>query len=258
MTDSTTKPDPDGPDESAPERSGWSRLVRMGRPRATRANVLAGVLAVLLGFAMVTQVHEHKESGLEDLSQGDLIALLDGVNQQSLHLDQEAAKLQRTRNSLKSSSGDKEAISAAKQRKQMLGILAGTLPATGPGIAITIKDPDAVVQPANVLNAVEELRDAGAEAIQVGNVRVVAETWFGATKDHRLLVDGTVVKPPYVILAIGDPHTMATAMSIPGGVVDTLEQVGASPGVTSLDTVNIDALRGAKKPRYARSSSPTP
>lgn len=248
----------DEPGPETPGRSGWSRLARMGKPRATRANVLAAVLAILLGFAMVTQVHERQESGLEDLSQGELIALLDGVNQQSLHLDQEAAKLQRTRDSLKSSSGDEEAISAAKERKQMLGILAGTLPATGPGIAISVKDPDSTVQPANILGAVEELRDAGAEAIQVGNVRVVASTWFGATDDHRLLVDGTVVKPPYIILAIGDPHTMATAMSIPGGVVDTLEQVGASPSVTSLDTVNIDALRGTKKPRYARSSSPTP
>ncbi len=242
-------PAPDG----APQRSGWSRLARMGKPRATRANVLASVLAVLLGFAMVTQVHEHQSSGLDDLSQGDLIALLDGVNQQSLRLDQEAAKLRRTRDSLKSSSGDKAAISAAKQRKQILGILAGTLPAKGPGIAITIKDPKRAVEPAAILNAVEELRDAGAEAIQVGGVRVVASTWFGATKDHKLLVDGQVVKPPYIILAIGDPHTMSTAMSIPGGTVDSLKQVGASPTVTSLDTVDVDALRASKMPRYAQS-----
>lgn len=256
MTTPSRKTD-SAPQAAPANRSGWARLLRMGKPRATRANLFATVLAVLLGFAMVTQVHEHQSSGLEDLSQGDLIALLDGVNQQSLHLDQEAAKLTRTRDSLKTSSGDKAAIKAAKERKQVLGILAGTLPASGPGIAVTVKDPDGVVQPATILNAVEELRDAGAEAIQINDVRVVASTWFAATKDHRLLVDGTAVDPPYILLAIGDPHTMATAMDIPGGVVDSMKQLGASPTVTTLDTVNIDALRASKVPRYARSDGST-
>jgi len=252
---STDEPDTTGgqPTDEGAGRSGWSRLLRMGRPRATRANLFATLLAVLLGFAMVTQVHEHRTSGLENLSQGDLIALLDGVNQQSLHLDQERAKLTRTRDSLKTSSGDKAAISAAQERKNVLGILAGTLPAKGPGIAITVSDPDRVVQPANLLDAVEELRDAGAEAIQIAGVRVVADTWFGVDDDNTMLVDGQPIQPPYIILAIGSPHTMSTAMAIPGGVIDSLKQLGAHPSVASLKTVNIDALRAPKKPRYAQS-----
>ncbi|TWP36802.1 DUF881 domain-containing protein [Leekyejoonella antrihumi] len=241
-----------------PGRSGWARLLRMGRPRATRANVFATLLALALGFAMVTQVHENLASGLENLSQGDLIALLDGVNQQSLHLDQEKAKLTRTRASLQTSTGDKAALSAAQERKDVLGILAGTLPAQGPGIALTINDPKAVVQAANVLDAVEELRDAGAEAIQIAGVRVVADTWFGVNGDNALVVDGQVVQSPYIILAIGSSHTMSTAMEIPGGVVDSLKQLGAHPSVASLKTVNIDALRAPTVPRYAQSDGSTP
>ena len=55
----------------------------------------------------------------------------------------------------------------------MLGILAGTKPAEGPGISLRIDDPRSQVDAAQVLDTIEELRDAGAEAIQLGNVRVM-------------------------------------------------------------------------------------
>ena len=61
----------------------------------------------------------------------------------------------------------------------MLGILAGTVPATGPGVTITIDDPDGAVTRPTLLDGVEELRDAGAEAIEINDsVRVVASTSF--------------------------------------------------------------------------------
>lgn len=241
-------------DESV--RTGWARLWRAGRPRLTRANAYITVLAVLLGFAMVAQVQETRSSGLENLRQEDLVALLDSVNQQSLKLSKEANNLTDTKKQLQDSGGDQAALQAATARLQTLGILAGTLPAEGPGIRITVKDPKNVVKPSDVLNAVEELRDAGAEAMQIGNVRIVASTYFAASTDGRLVADGTALQPPYVITAIGDPHTMATAMEIPGGVVDALKQLGASPRITSADHVQVTALRAASTPRYAQPDKP--
>ena len=43
---------------------------------------------------------------------------------------------------------------------------------------LTINDPDNKVTAALLLDALQELRDAGAEAVQIGDVRVVADTWF--------------------------------------------------------------------------------
>lgn len=236
-------------------RTGWSRLWRAARPRPTRANAYITVLAALLGFAMVAQVHETRSSGLENLRQDDLVALLDGVNQQSLKLSKEADRLTRTKNQLQSSGGDEAALKAATDRLRTLGILAGTLPATGPGIRITISDPKHVVEPSDVLNAVEELRDAGAEALQLNSTRVVADSYFGSASDGRLTADGKPLSQPYVITAIGDPHTMSTAMAIPGGVVESLKQSGAKPSVKSAQRVDVTALRAASTPRYARPSS---
>ena len=107
----------------------------------------------------------------------------------------------------------------------------------------------------HVLNAVEELRDAGAEAIQLDSVRIVADSYFSAAGGSGMIADGKPVKAPYVITAIGDPHTMATAMAIPGGVVDALKQLGATPSVKSANRVDVTALRPTSKPRYAQPSS---
>lgn len=257
----TPTPDREGqlpPPDEAPKNSpgssvsGWRTLVRMGRPRATKANALAAVLAAALGFAMVTQVHQTRSSGLDNLSQGDLVALLDGEAQQTVRLNNESNTLTNTRNQLRGSSGDQAALAAARQRLSQLGILAGTVPAAGPGVRIVIADPKAGVQAANLLDTVEELRDAGAEAIQVGAVRVVAATYFSTGPDNRLQVDGVPVTAPYVVLAIGDPHTMSTAMAIPGGVVSTFRQLGATAVVSTSTRLSVSALRVQRSDRYAQ------
>ena len=71
----------------------------------------------------------------------------------------------------------------------------------------------------NLLDAIEELRDAGAEAIQINNdVRVVASTDF-VDDSPGVKIDGAKVTSPYVIEAIGDPHNLSEAANFPGGLV---------------------------------------
>ena len=90
------------------------------------------------------------------------------------------------------------------------------------------------------------------EAMQINSVRIVASTYFAQPSGNGLIVDGTTLRPPYVIAAIGDPHTMATAMAIPGGVVDSLKQSGASPTIASVQHVEVTALRAVSASRYAQ------
>ena len=113
---------------------------------------------------------------------------------------------------------------------------------------------------ATVLDTVEELRDAGAEAIQIGTVRVVASTSFvdgTGSSPAGIAIDGTLLHAPYVVLAIGDPQTLQAALNIPGGVLETLQGQGADGNVTSEEQVQITALHAVSAPRYAR-PAPTP
>jgi uncharacterized protein YlxW (UPF0749 family) len=242
-------------------RSAWARLWRAGRPRATRAQALAAVLTLLLGFAVVTQVRQTQQAGLSTLRQDDLVNVLDDVNQRETRLEDEARQLQATQQRLQSGSNSSQAaLQAAQSRLDTLGILTGTKPASGPGVRLIISDPDSKVGAATVLDTVEELRDAGSEAIQLGTVRVVASTSFvDASGDgtRGVTVDGTLLPAPYVLLAIGDPQTLQAALDIPGGVLETLHGLGADGTVTSEQQLQITALHTVSPPRYAR-PAPTP
>ena len=61
-------------------------------------------------------------------------------------------------------------------------------------------------------------------------MRVGVDTWVVGTPG-ALDVDGITLKPPYSVLAIGDPPTLAAAMNIPGGAMDSVERVGGTMSV---------------------------
>ncbi len=230
------------------------RLVVAIKPRATRGQVAIGLLFVLLGFGLALQVRSTEQTdGLSTARESDLVRILDDLTSRNERLAAEQRDLQATRDRL-ASGGDSSALALqeAQQRAQTLGILAGTLPAQGPGVVLTITDPTGKVDAATVLDVVEELRDAGAEAIQVGDVRVVAQTAFVDGPPGDLVVDGRTVRAPYTVVAIGDPHTLSAALRIPGGVVESLRNLGGDGTVDERDSVTITALRPASTPQYAR------
>jgi uncharacterized protein YlxW (UPF0749 family) len=100
---------------------------------------------------------------------------------------------------------------------------------------------------------VQELRDAGAEAIQIGQVRVVASTWFDNAPDGRgIVVSGVRLVAPYRIVVVGESTTLSTALEIPGGVADTVRTAGGRIAVTRQQTVLVSALQPLATPQYAR------
>ena len=120
----------------------------------------------------------------------------------------------------------------AEQDADTLNILAGSVPVHGPGIRITITaDADAPVRVDSLLDTVQELRAAGAEAMEFNDeVRVVAQTSF-ADGDGGILVDGTLLTSPFVIDVIGEPATLESALSFPAGPTEQLEGDGATVDV---------------------------
>ncbi|MDQ1295629.1 MAG: hypothetical protein QG608_3514 [Actinomycetota bacterium] len=261
--DASEPPDPQGPvagsallivPPAAPPTadSARARLRHAVRPRATRAQLLAGVLCAVLGFALVVQVKQTQEAGLDSLRQADLVRILDNITQNSNRLDSEAQSLQDTLEELRTGSDRSSAAQvAARERLNNLGLLAGTLSAIGPGIELDIVDPQHTVAAGILLNTVQELRDAGAEAIQIEDVRVIASTSFVDT-DAGITVDGTGVTAPYHVVVVGDPQTLAAALNIPGGVLEVLRSEQATGSVTQRQSLTVDAVRKPITPRFVR------
>ncbi len=248
-----TPPTASPPSAPTPVRgSSWRRLARAGAPRSTKAQALGAVLALALGFAIATQIQQTQDSGLDSMRQDDLVRVLDDVSQRSTRLDQQVRELQSQRDALTSGANTSQAaIDQATKQLEALRMLAGTAPAQGPGIKVTIADPTQKVTAAMMLDLLQELRDAGAEVVQYGANRVVASSWF-ASSGGQLQVDGQPLARPLTVLAIGDKATMASALNIPGGIVETLRRADATASIEQLDTVRIDALQSPRTPRYAQ------
>lgn len=223
---------------------GWSR---------SPAALLVGVLIGLLGFGLAVQVRSNTStSGLPAARQEDLVRILDDLSSREDRLRRQIAELEAARTRLSTTGNSSStALEEARKRSDALGVLAGSVPAQGPGIRLTLTDPEHRLAAEDLLDTVEELRAAGAEAIQVGGVRIGLDSSFTST-DRGLAVDGVAVSAPYQIVAIGDPATLATAMEIPGGVADTAQRAGGAARTEQAERVVIRALRAVRTPRYAQ------
>jgi uncharacterized protein YlxW (UPF0749 family) len=256
----------DPPDSAGPHRGRHELPADGPRPPRSllgggRSRLAFGALAVLLclvlGIAIVTQARETRSGdSLESARPADLLVLLDSLRQREAALNTEVAELQNTLNSLQASgNSDQAAVQNAQARLAALSILVGTVGATGPGVKLTIDDPGPGISPEVLLDIVNELRAAGAEAIQIGDgrqsVRVGVDTWVVGTPGS-LTIDTKALSPPYSILAIGDPPTLAAAMNIPGGAEDSVKRVGGRMAVQQADHIDVTTLRQPKAHQYAQ------
>ncbi|MFE6236026.1 DUF881 domain-containing protein [Cellulosimicrobium sp. NPDC057862] len=234
-----------------PEPRGLRGLGRALRPRASRSQIVVGVLCALLGFALVVQVSQTQEDQLSSLRQSDLVRLLDDVTQRSGELEDQVSSLESTRDELQSGSGrERAALELAEQQAETLGILSGRLPAEGPGVEIEVVEGTEALDAFALFNVLEELRNAGAEAMEVNGVRLVASSYFEDSAEG-VVVDGQTITSPYRWNVIGDPSTLETALEIPGGAMASLRADGARTTITQQDRVEVTATVEPGAPQYA-------
>lgn len=108
-----------------------------------------------------------------------------------------------------------------------LRIANGLVEVSGPGIEVEIVKPVSVPDLHDLIN---ELRNAGAEALALSGHRIVAWSAIGTDGQH-VTVDGYLVQVPYQLEAIGEVHTLEVALTRPGGLVSLLQQ---AHGATSI------------------------
>ena len=229
-------------------RDGRSVLLGAVRSRPGRGQVVAGVLLALLGFAAAVQVNVvNSDTPYAGARRDDLLQLLQSLSAAQDRAARQFDQLQESQDALQDSTDQRAAaLEEARRELDALEILAGTAGAVGPGVVVTIDDPTGTVGAATLLNAIEELRDAGAEAIEVNDsARVVAQTALGDgadLTDGELVVGAETVEAPYVIEAIGAPETLSEAVVFPGGLTDEVEALGGTVTVDTPDQIQITAL----------------
>jgi uncharacterized protein YlxW (UPF0749 family) len=265
-TSGTSRPAEPAADESAgpvPGAAGrhrwWRSLAHPGR-----GQVIAAVILFVVGVGGAMQIRLNSaDDAYTNARREDLIQILDGLGAESRRLESEIAELQQTRTNLQSGADSRRvAQEETEQRLSELSILAGTVPAQGPGIRMRISDPERKVTASVLLDAVQEMRDAGAEVIEFNDqVRVVASTWLASDGD-TVIVDGTRLQRPYTMEVIGDSHSLEEAAQFRGGLVSEITgpRIGGTVTIERLDKVEITSLHSPAENQYARpaSAAPTP
>ena len=131
---------------------------------------------------------------------------------------------------------------------------AGVYDVKGPGIVITINEPDYIKEyglegESNILpnyhlllGLVNYLRKSGAEAISINDQRIIATTEFNYVGD-AIYINRLPTVPPYSINAIGDPDTMEPLLNIRYGILDVMRnQYGLK--------VHLEKREEIEMPRY--------
>lgn len=186
--------------------------------------LLVVTVAALVGFSLTTQLRyrvglsEH----LEQESERDLTRIFANLNEESARLRDEIVELRLNAQALESSrKSEAAALEDAQRELEQIQLLSGATAAAGPGVVVTVFDPEKEFTYDLLLDLVQELRDAGAEAVAVNGHRIGAATAFGK-KTKRVTVGGVGIEAPYRVVAIGDPATLEGGLKIPGGAADSV------------------------------------
>ncbi|MFG1656574.1 DUF881 domain-containing protein [Micromonospora chersina] len=227
--------------------------------RLTSAGAMIAVLLALLGFTLVVQLKTTStDPTLAATREEDLVRISSDLDSRERRLRQDIEALEESQRQLRSGEqGRQAALEEATRRADELGILAGTLPAVGPGLSVRFEGPQKAIEAERILDAVQELRGAGAEAMQIAGadgtaVRIIASTYFVDAPGGGLVVDGRRLSGPYVISVIGDPATLRTALNIPGGVVASVEEAGGNVTPVDSEAVEVSQLHAPIKLEHAR------
>jgi len=184
-----------------------------------RGQLSLTVVCLLFGVALMMQLRTQNRlrqiSGAE--SSTDLAAIAADLYDSNTTLRQEVDKLLNQQIDYERSAGSNQNVEN-RQEVQRLEAFNGIVPVTGPGIELTV---DAALRPVDVQDLLNEMRNAGAEAVAIGGQRVVYNTAIGGTPGH-VTVNGVEIPPPVVFDAIGAPDVLDRALDRKGGMLSYL------------------------------------
>jgi uncharacterized protein YlxW (UPF0749 family) len=208
--------------------------------RQPRSQIALAAVLLLLGLLVVVQLRAQQAgTGLETQSSQDLTLLIANLTTRNDQLRGDTADLERQLDGiLAARAGGETALGQLRDDLVRVRLWSGIDSASGAGIRVLLRGDLPAVAVSDLLN---ELRNAGAEAISIGGVRVVAGTVV-AGPVGALSVENTALGPRIEILAIGNPAGLTGALTRVGGIAAQLGATySAEVEVTPLDGIVVPA-----------------
>lgn len=196
--------------------------------RDRKSQLTIAAVACLLGILVVVQLRgQAGGSALATKSPQDLTILVANLNTENDRLRSEVTSLQNQLDELRADRAN--GATSVGQLESDLGRIrawTGLDPIAGKGVEISVSGE---IDAAAVDDLLNELRNAGAEAIAIENIRLIARTTVSGVPGS-LDVDGFLLRDPFTIRAIGKPETLVGSLTRVGGIVAQLS--ATNPGAT--------------------------
>lgn len=237
--------------ETPDQRTPGERLKGIWTERPRPTHLLVMFLCLVLGFALSAQIRSHNADHLARLSEPELVSILNDLEEREDQLRAARSELREQVTELEDAATSAEAASEAAQKALTdAEITAGAIPVHGPGVVYRVSAEQGTLPASLFVTTLAELRNAGAEAIEMNGIRISGRSWFGSA-GTQIVLDGTAVSPPYIWRAIGDPHTLSTALDIRGGASAQFRAYGADVSISEARVVDIDAVAAPTEPAWA-------
>lgn len=221
--------------------------------------ITIGIACSALVMVMTMQfkiVNETDITAIENMREAELKTELanwkEKYEEASGQYDETQAKIKEYKEKEKS---DIESSELVKKELEQANTLLGKTDVEGEGIIITLRETNlektGMIDANDILDIVNELRNAGAEAISVNEERIINMSDIVFINEIFVnKVNGQKIEAPYVIKAIGNPSYLESALIGNGGPVDKMKKIGHDITIEKPNKVTIHKYNGEIKTKY--------
>jgi uncharacterized protein YlxW (UPF0749 family) len=208
-------------------------------------------VALIIGLLLVGQLRSQaRPIELSSLSAQELSALIEQLSAANVEL---AAGLEDLRAQIRdyerAAVEGQSDIVISEEALRAISVFGGLAGVEGQGIRI---EAEGAFDPIAVNDLIHELRNAGAEAIAIDDIRITARS-IAVLGTSAIEVDGVPIGPSFEIAAIGSPDGLQAAIERPGGILSLYEQsIDARFVVTPVEHLVLPATERDLMPAAAR------
>lgn len=193
--------------------------------RSSAGGIAATVVALFLGVLVVTQFRSQDvySRSLQLETPASLTTLIANLSDRNNSLRDEIFDLRLRVNAARDSvASGKGSLTESQHEIDQLKVFTALSPVRGQGISMRI---DGTFDDRAMSDLTNELRNAGAEAIAVNDVRVGPRSWYAPGPERTILLDGRQLNGPWTVKAIGASDVMHVAITRTGGIKGQFELI---------------------------------
>ena len=227
-----------------------------------KISIVLGIMCFVLTAAIVVQIktvgstnstvsHNYEENNLR----AEVLKYKEKYDNKYRELEKAEEELEKEREKVTKNNTELESSeNKIKEGNKVIGLTE----VTGPGVIVTLKDGQTIASTLNpstlivhdldILSVINELKNAGAEAISINDQRLVTTTGISC-RGNTIDINREKVGGPFVIKAIGLPEYLS-GLSRAGGYIEYLIRDGVDVKLEKSNSITIPKYSGVINFKY--------